>query len=70
MRKLCLMRCFKPSRVMHEIKNFVAKFLGSQYNDPPSHDWNKVIKKMKKNEPTLLILGPNVNPYDELKTAK
>lgn len=70
LRKLCLMRCFKPSRVIHEIKNFVVKFLGSFYNDPPLTDWTRILKKTKKTQPNLLMLGPNMNPYDEFKTAK
>ena len=43
--RLCTMRCFRPENLMFEIKQFIRKFLGKQYADPPPFNFVDVFKK-------------------------
>lgn len=68
--KLCLMRCFHPERMILELRNLTTKFLGEKFAEPLSLDWARVISLSSKRIPTILMTGPNANPYLELKFAK
>ena len=65
--RLCIMRCFHPEKIMVEIRSFITKFLGPRYIDPPNFDWNPILNSSKKSIPNLIMVGPNVNAYVELK---
>lgn len=55
---------------MFEIHNFISKFLGEKYTDPPNFDWTKVLKTTKKSVSNILLMGGGINAYDELKFTR
>lgn len=64
--RLCIMRCFHPEKLYHEIKSFISYFLGRNFTEQPPFEFVTIYRQTSKNVPILLMLGPNVNPYNEL----
>ena len=68
--RLCIMRCFHPEKLYHEIKSFISYFLGRNFTEQPPFEFTTIYRQTSKNVPILLMLGPNVNPYTELQVFK
>ena len=68
--RLCIMRCFHPEKLYHEIKSFISYFLGRSFTEPPPFEFVTLYRQTSKLIPILFMVGPNVNPYTELSNFK
>ena len=68
--RLCLMRCFFPDRLLQEIKSFISFFLGRNFTESPPFEFVHIYNQSDKKTPILLLLGNNVNCYNELFNNK
>lgn len=68
--RLCIMRCFHPEKLYHEVKSFISYFLGRNFTEQPSFEFTRIFGQSKKTEAILLMVGPNVNAYTELSNLK
>lgn len=68
--RLCIMRCFHPEKLYHEVKSFISYFLGRNFTEQPAFEFTRIYSQTKKDEAILLMVGPNVNAYTELSNLK
>jgi len=68
--RLCVMRCFHQDKLYGEIKSFISFFLGRNFTEQPPFEFISIYRQTSKYVPVLLMLGPNVNPYTELRSLK
>ena len=68
--RLCIMRCFHPEKLYHEVKSFISYFLGRNFTEQPPFEFTRIYSQTKKTEAILLMVGPNVNAYTELSNLK
>ena len=43
--RLCIMRCFHPEKLYHEIKSFISYFLGRIYTEQPAFDFSTIFRQ-------------------------
>jgi len=55
---------------MKEIKDFIAKFLGSYFNDIPATNWKLTHDQSSRFRPVLVIQGDNVDCQQEMNRIK
>ena len=60
--EMCLVKCFRPDRVQHCITRFVIKKLGGGYVEPPSLNFQHVLKMSSPTTPVVFILSPGADP--------
>ena len=67
--RLCIIRCFHPDKLMQEIRSFIIHFLdpGEKFIEPPQFNFENFIRTVKKKQPVMFMVGPNVNSFQELK---
>lgn len=69
LRKIVLLRCLRPDRVVFAVAGYVAKFMSPEYVDPPAFNLEEVYKEYSKsNQPLLFVLSPGVDPAPSLNT--
>jgi hypothetical protein len=69
--KLVVTRCFRPDKLMSDIKEFIIKVLGNPFVAIPSQNFNKyVYPNTTRFRPILVIMGENIDCSDELKIIK
>ena len=64
--RLAVNRVFRPELFLQEIKSFIIKYLDRRYHNPPAFDFMSVLTSLKKFEPCLLMIGQNIDAYQEL----
>ena len=68
--RLCIMRCFHPEKLYHEVKSFISYFLGRNFTEQPPFEFTRIYSQTKKTEAIMLMVGSNVNAYTELSNLK
>jgi dynein heavy chain len=69
--KLCITRCFRPDKLMFAIRDFVSKILGDQYISMPPANFNSYVwPNTTRFKPILVMMGENIDSYEELKLIK
>ncbi len=65
-RKLLLLRCSRPDKVMEAIQLFVSAQLGKKFIDPSPWDLNVQHSQSNPFTPLIIILSPGANPTEEI----
>jgi hypothetical protein len=69
--RLCITRCFRPDKMMDDIKDFVSKILGKQYVSLPPQNFNEYVwPNTNRFKPILVMMGENIDCSEELKLVK
>lgn len=63
---LIIIRCLRPDKVVHAVKNFVIKKLGQQYIEPPPFDLNASYEESDPKTPLIFILSSGTDPMANL----
>ena len=68
MRKMVLLRCLRPDRLIFAVTDFVAQRLGAEYVEPPQFNLKEMYhENSKSTQPLLFVLSPGVDPAPSLK---
>jgi dynein heavy chain len=68
MRKMVLLRCLRPDRVIFAVSDFVAKMLGPEYIEAPPFNLEEIYTNYSKaTQPLLFVLHPGVDPAPSLQ---
>lgn len=59
---MCLIKCFRPDRVQHCVTLFVMKKIGEGYVEPPSLNYEHVLKMSSPTTPVVFVLSPGADP--------
>jgi hypothetical protein len=69
--RLCITRCFRPDKMMEDIKDFVSRILGPKYVQMPPHNFNEYVwPNTNRFKPILVMQGENIDCSEELKLIK
>lgn len=63
---LIIIRCLRPDKVVHAVKNFVVSKIGQQYIEPPQFDLNASYEESDPKTPLIFILSPGTDPMANL----
>ena len=62
MQRLCMMRCFRPDRMLYAMSLFVAENLGEKYVAGRVMEFSKTFEETSRATGVFFILSPGVNP--------
>ncbi|XP_014276767.1 dynein axonemal heavy chain 2 isoform X2 [Halyomorpha halys] len=60
--KMLVVRCLRPDRVSFCTLNFVSKYLGQEFTEPPVLDIKSVLEDSSAKSPLIFVLSPGVDP--------
>ncbi len=69
MEKLCVMRCFRPDRVINAMRNMVSSEIGEKFVQPPMLDYKRIHRQSSANIPLIIILSPGADPQSSILQA-
>ncbi len=69
MEKLCVMRCFRPDRVVHAMRNVVTNEIGKKFIQPPVLDYKRIHSQSSADIPLIIILTPGADPQSCIQQA-
>ncbi|CAH1408276.1 unnamed protein product [Nezara viridula] len=64
--KMVVVRCLRPDRVSFSTLNFVSKYLGQEFTEPPVLDIKAVLEDSSAKSPLIFVLSPGVDPTGAL----
>lgn len=67
LKKMVVLRCFRPDRVSFAIKNYVEHFMKRDFVESKPTILKEVFEETKAKEPIIFILSPGVDPTDNLR---
>ncbi len=67
MERLCVMRCFRPDRVINTMRNIVTDEMGKKYVQPPVLDYKRIHSQSSANIPLIIILSPGADPQSSIQ---
>ena len=62
LRRLCLLRCFRPDKLLLAIQDFVIAHLGQRYVEPPPFDLASCFADSSPTTPLLFVLSSGSDP--------
>ncbi|EGD79180.1 outer dynein arm heavy chain beta [Salpingoeca rosetta] len=62
MQRLCMMRCFRPDRMLYAMSLFVAEVLGEKYTAGRVMEFSRTFEETSRATGVFFILSPGVNP--------
>lgn len=63
---LILLRCIRPDKIMHAVKKFIVRHMGSEFVEPPAFDLHASYNESSPTTPLIFILSPGSDPMDNL----
>lgn len=67
LRRLAVMRCFRPDRVYNAVKLFVVESIGEKYVQPPVLDYARIYAQSSSTSPMVFILSPGADPQSDIQ---
>lgn len=67
MQRLCMMRCFRPDRMLYAMSLFVAEVLGERFTAGRVMEFSKTFEETSKATGVFFILSPGVNPIFQVE---
>jgi dynein heavy chain len=67
LRRLCVMRCFRPDRVYNAVKMFVIEMMGEKFVQPPVLDYARIFSQSSPKAPMVFILSPGADPQSDIQ---
>ena len=68
--KFCLIRIFRPERIVRDIQRFLGSVLDPRFMEPPVFNLATLYKETTCYSPLLFILSPSINTLNELQILK
>ncbi len=69
MEKLCVMRCLRPDRVIHAMRNVVTDEVGKKFIETPVLDYKWIHSQSSADIPLIIILSPGADPQSSIEQA-
>lgn len=63
---LILLKTIRPDKIVHAVKKFIIKFMGTEFVNPPSFDLKASYEDSSPTIPLIFILSPGSDPMDNL----
>jgi dynein heavy chain, axonemal len=67
LQRMLLLRVFRPDRVVHSARKFVAKNLGPTFVEPPPMDLTQIYADSTPTSPVIFVLSTGVDPSSMLR---
>jgi len=67
LKKMIVLRCFRPDRVNFAIRNYVEHFMKKEFVENRPTSLREVFEESKKEEPLIFVLSPGADPSDSIK---
>jgi dynein heavy chain len=64
--KLCVLRCFRPDKMVPAIQDYIRTELGAQFIDPPSFNLQRCYDDSDATAPLVFVLSVGADPMAEL----
>jgi len=64
--KLCVLRCFRPDKVVPAVQDYIKAELGAAFIDPPTFNLGACYDDSDASAPLVFVLTPGVDPMSEL----
>lgn len=61
-KRLCIVRCIRPDKIVPMVQNFVRKNLGQKFIEPPPFDLTKSYADSLCITPLIFVLSPGGDP--------
>ncbi|EDQ88776.1 outer dynein arm heavy chain beta [Monosiga brevicollis MX1] len=65
--KLCMLRCFRPDRMLYAMRLFVGEMLGEKYISGRTTEFSKTFEETSRATGVFFILSPGVNPIKQVE---
>jgi len=66
MRKLIILRCIRPDKLVPAFTKFVVETLGVEFTNPPPFELPAIFKDSNSTTPLIFILSPGADPLNGL----
>lgn len=63
---LIVLKAIRPDKIVHAVKNFIARHMGIEFVQPPSFDLQASFNDSSRTIPLVFILSPGSDPMDNL----
>ena len=67
LKKMIILRCLRPDRIILKASKFVEDKLGNKYVDSKPFSLQDVYKESNNKTPIILVLSPGVDPLEQLQ---
>jgi dynein heavy chain, axonemal len=67
MQSLLVLRCFRPDRVYNAVKLFIIAEMGDRYVQPPTLNYESVLKQSAAQIPVIFVLSPGADPQSSIE---
>ena len=67
LKKMIVLRCFRPDRVNFAIRNYVEHFMKKDFVENRPTSMKDVLDNAKSSEPIIFVLSPGADPTDALR---
>lgn len=65
--KLLLFKCFRPTKILHCVRIFIANAIGMEFTEPPAFNLASAFSDSTCKHPLLFILSPDSDPLRSIE---